>query len=124
MRCHKPGLLQVQRSVRSIGPVIQFSKLGPFLLTSAGFCIALPTSSDSGISLCEAAAIMGTITANPLRQDVRSHTKCLLMCAVATVSTFQYGKLLNGCSALLVMRTYAEIARPGLDYALVGGFLS
>ncbi|KAI1313585.1 MFS transporter [Xylaria venustula] len=43
-----------------------------------------------------------TISANPLKLDVRSHTKCILMCFVATISTFQYG----------------------LDYALVGGFLS
>ncbi|KAI3337506.1 MFS transporter [Xylariaceae sp. AK1471] len=43
-----------------------------------------------------------TISANPLKLDVRSHTKCLLICFIATISTFQYG----------------------LDYALVGGFLS
>ncbi|KAI0187666.1 general substrate transporter [Xylaria flabelliformis] len=43
-----------------------------------------------------------TISANPLKLDVRSHTKCILICFVATISTFQYG----------------------LDYALVGGFLS
>ena len=42
------------------------------------------------------------ISANPLRQDVRSHRKCLFMCALVTVSTFQYG----------------------LDYALVGGFMA
>ncbi|KAI0878349.1 MFS transporter [Hypoxylon argillaceum] len=43
-----------------------------------------------------------TISANPLKLDVRSHIKCILICFIATVSTFQYG----------------------LDYALVGGFLS
>ncbi|KAI0911494.1 MFS transporter [Ustulina deusta] len=43
-----------------------------------------------------------TISANPLKLDLRSHTKCILICFVATISTFQYG----------------------LDYALVGGFLS
>ncbi|KAI1084774.1 MFS transporter [Whalleya microplaca] len=42
------------------------------------------------------------ISANPLQLDVRSHIKCLGICAIATISTFQYG----------------------LDYALVGGFLS
>ncbi|KIW86706.1 uncharacterized protein Z519_12692 [Cladophialophora bantiana CBS 173.52] len=42
------------------------------------------------------------ISANPLKLDVLSHTKCLAICVVATLSTFQYG----------------------LDYALVGGFLS
>ncbi|KAF2868472.1 MFS transporter [Massariosphaeria phaeospora] len=42
------------------------------------------------------------VSANPLKQDVRSHTKCLIICFVATLATFQYG----------------------LDYALIGGFLS
>ncbi|KAF2015252.1 MFS transporter [Aaosphaeria arxii CBS 175.79] len=42
------------------------------------------------------------ISANPLKLDLRSHLKCLLMCFVATISTFQYG----------------------LDYAVIGGFLS
>ncbi|ETI27077.1 hypothetical protein G647_09759 [Cladophialophora carrionii CBS 160.54] len=42
------------------------------------------------------------ISANPLKLDVRSHSKCLVICVIATLSTFQYG----------------------LDYALVGGFLS
>ncbi|KAF2092643.1 MFS transporter [Rhizodiscina lignyota] len=42
------------------------------------------------------------ISANPLKLDVRSHIKCLLICFVATIPTFQYG----------------------LDYALVGGFIS
>ncbi|KAI1180022.1 MFS transporter [Nemania sp. FL0916] len=46
--------------------------------------------------------IGATISANPLKLDVRSHTKCILICFIATVSTFQYG----------------------LDYALIGGFLS
>ncbi|KAI8625282.1 MFS transporter [Xylariaceae sp. FL1651] len=43
-----------------------------------------------------------TISANPLKLDVRSHTKCLMICFIATIATFQYG----------------------LDYALIGGFLS
>ncbi|KAI0017855.1 MFS transporter [Xylariomycetidae sp. FL0641] len=42
------------------------------------------------------------ISANPLKLDVRSHAKCLAICFVVTISTFQYG----------------------LDYALVGGFMS
>ncbi|KAJ2995963.1 hypothetical protein NUW58_g1127 [Xylaria curta] len=43
-----------------------------------------------------------TISANPLKLDLRSHVKCILICFVATISMFQYG----------------------LDQALVGGFLS
>lgn len=43
-----------------------------------------------------------TISANPLKLDVRSHLKCLFICFIATIATFQYG----------------------LDYALIGGFLS
>lgn len=42
------------------------------------------------------------VSANPLKLDVRSHRKCLMICFVATLATFQYG----------------------LDYALIGGFLS
>ncbi|CZR66686.1 related to transporter (major facilitator superfamily) [Phialocephala subalpina] len=42
------------------------------------------------------------ISANPLKLDVRSHRKCLTICFFLTMGTFQYG----------------------LDYALVGGFLS
>ncbi|KIW84631.1 hypothetical protein Z517_00019 [Fonsecaea pedrosoi CBS 271.37] len=42
------------------------------------------------------------VSANPLKLDVLSHRKCLAICVVATMATFQYG----------------------LDYALVGGFLS
>ena len=42
------------------------------------------------------------ISANPLQLDLRSHSKCMLLCFVATIATFQYG----------------------LDYALIGGFLS
>ncbi|KAI2468531.1 general substrate transporter [Annulohypoxylon bovei var. microspora] len=42
------------------------------------------------------------VSANPLQLDVRSHKKCLLICFVVTVSSFQYG----------------------LDYALVGGFMA
>ncbi|KAF1953111.1 MFS transporter [Byssothecium circinans] len=44
----------------------------------------------------------GTVSANPLQRDLRSHSKCMSICFVATLATFQYG----------------------LDYALVGGFLS
>lgn len=49
-------------------------------------------------------AMLNTIknTANPLKNDLRSHTKCVLICWVATLSTFQYG----------------------LDNTVVGGFLS
>ncbi|KAE9374674.1 general substrate transporter [Stipitochalara longipes BDJ] len=42
------------------------------------------------------------ISANPLKLDVGSHKKCLVICFFLTMGTFQYG----------------------LDYALVGGFLS
>ncbi|PMD43554.1 general substrate transporter [Hyaloscypha variabilis F] len=42
------------------------------------------------------------ISANPLKLDVGSHKKCLFICFFLTMGTFQYG----------------------LDYALVGGFLS
>ncbi|KAI2602113.1 general substrate transporter [Hypoxylon sp. NC1633] len=42
------------------------------------------------------------ISANPLQLDIRSHIKCLAICWVITVSSFQYG----------------------LDYALVGGFMA
>lgn len=42
------------------------------------------------------------ISSNPLKLDYRSHSKCLVICAVITVSSFQYG----------------------LDYALVGGFMA
>ncbi|KAG0650400.1 Major facilitator-type transporter ecdD [Hyphodiscus hymeniophilus] len=42
------------------------------------------------------------ISANPLKLDVGSHKKCLTICFFLTIGTFQYG----------------------LDYALVGGFLS
>ncbi|RDL39919.1 uncharacterized protein BP5553_04259 [Venustampulla echinocandica] len=42
------------------------------------------------------------ISANPLKLDVRSHWQCLTICFFMTLSTFQYG----------------------LDYALIGGFLS
>ncbi|KAH8897653.1 MFS transporter [Thozetella sp. PMI_491] len=44
----------------------------------------------------------GDISANPLQLDLRSHLKCVLICFIATISTFQYG----------------------LDYAVIGGFLS
>lgn len=47
--------------------------------------------------------VAGTvISSNPLKLDYRSHSKCLAICAVITVSSFQYG----------------------LDYALVGGFMA
>jgi MFS family permease len=42
------------------------------------------------------------IGANPLQLDIRSHKKCMAICFVITVSSFQYG----------------------LDYALVGGFMA
>ncbi|KAL1861769.1 hypothetical protein VTK73DRAFT_6919 [Phialemonium thermophilum] len=42
------------------------------------------------------------ITANPLKLDVASHKKCILICFIVTVASFQYG----------------------LDYALVGGFMA
>ncbi|KAI1383801.1 general substrate transporter [Hypoxylon trugodes] len=42
------------------------------------------------------------VSANPLQLDVRSHIKCLAICCVITISSFQYG----------------------LDYALVGGFMA
>ncbi|KAI1370304.1 MFS transporter [Hypoxylon crocopeplum] len=42
------------------------------------------------------------ISANPLQLDISSHRKCLAICCVVTVSSFQYG----------------------LDYALVGGFMA
>ncbi|KAH8651925.1 MFS transporter [Tricladium varicosporioides] len=42
------------------------------------------------------------ISANPLKLDFQSHAKCMAICLFATLSTFQYG----------------------LDYALIGGFLS
>lgn len=32
------------------------------------------------------------ITANPLKLDVRSHVKCLLICSFITMATFQYGQ--------------------------------
>ena len=42
------------------------------------------------------------IMANPLNLDILSHKKCMFICFVITVSSFQYG----------------------LDYALVGGFMA
>lgn len=42
------------------------------------------------------------ISANPLQLDLRSHKKCLAICFIVTISSFQYG----------------------LDYALVGGFMA
>ncbi|CAK7236597.1 hypothetical protein SBRCBS47491_009692 [Sporothrix bragantina] len=44
----------------------------------------------------------GPELANPLRLDVGSHKKCLAMCCIVTLASFQYG----------------------LDYALVGGFMA
>ena len=46
--------------------------------------------------------VAATISANPLKLDLRSHIKCLAICFIVTVATFQYG----------------------LDYALVGGFMA
>ena len=42
------------------------------------------------------------LTANPLNLDIRSHKRCLGICFMVTIATFQYG----------------------LDYALVGGFMA
>ncbi|KAI1092260.1 general substrate transporter [Rostrohypoxylon terebratum] len=42
------------------------------------------------------------VSANPLQLNIRSHRKCLAICFVVTISSFQYG----------------------LDYALVGGFMA
>lgn len=46
--------------------------------------------------------VAATISANPLKLDLQSHIKCLSICFIVTVATFQYG----------------------LDYALVGGFMA
>ena len=46
--------------------------------------------------------VAATVSANPLKLDLRSHIKCLAICFIVTVATFQYG----------------------LDYALVGGFMA
>ena len=61
------------------------------------------------------------ITANPLKLDARSHWKCLAMCFVATISTFQYGTCLAWHEGRAVIVADCQL---GLDYALVGGFLS
>jgi hypothetical protein len=45
--------------------------------------------------------VAAAVSANPLKLDVASHKKCLFICFVVTIATFQYG----------------------LDYALVGGFV-
>ncbi|SPO01674.1 related to monosaccharide transporter [Cephalotrichum gorgonifer] len=42
------------------------------------------------------------ISTNPLQLDIRSHRKCIFICCVITVASFQYG----------------------LDYGLVGGFMA
>ena len=42
------------------------------------------------------------VSANPLKLDVWSHRKCLAICGIVTIATFQYG----------------------LDYSLVGGFMA
>ena len=46
--------------------------------------------------------VAATISANPLKLDVGSHRKCLFICFIVTIATFQYG----------------------LDYALFGGFMA
>ncbi|KAI0848363.1 general substrate transporter [Daldinia vernicosa] len=46
--------------------------------------------------------VAAAISANPLQLDIRSHRKCLAICFVVTILSFQYG----------------------LDYALVGGFMA
>lgn len=47
--------------------------------------------------------VSATISANPLRLDVRSHIKCLLICFVATISTFQYGEQAEGLSNIWIL---------------------
>lgn len=46
--------------------------------------------------------VAAVISTNPLQLDVRSHKKCLFICCVVTLASFQYG----------------------LDYGLVGGFMA
>jgi hypothetical protein len=50
------------------------------------------------------------ISANPLKLDVLSHKKCLLICVVATLSTFQYGL----DYALVVSEAYGLQCHPAL----------
>ena len=35
--------------------------------------------------------VAAALSANPLKLDVGSHIKCLLICFIATISTFPYG---------------------------------
>jgi MFS family permease len=46
--------------------------------------------------------VAAVISANPLQLDISSHRKCLLICFIVTLASFQYG----------------------LDYGLVGGFMA
>ena len=46
--------------------------------------------------------VTATISANPFKFDLQSHLKCLAICFIVTVPTFQYS----------------------LDYALIGGFMA
>ena len=55
--------------------------------------------------------VTAAISANPLKLDVRSHTKCLLICFVATVSTFQYGQ----CPSIWPMTASALTLSPRLN---------
>lgn len=36
--------------------------------------------------------VAAAVSANPLKLDVRSHVKCLGVCFIATIATFQYGQ--------------------------------
>jgi hypothetical protein len=68
------------------------------------YAVNSPFTEESRPAPQHAAKMAGgaVISANPLQLDIRSHKKCLFMCALVTISTFQYG----------------------LDYALVGGFMA
>lgn len=46
--------------------------------------------------------VAAVISTNPLQLDVRSHKRCLFICCIVTLASFQYG----------------------LDYGLVGGFMA
>lgn len=67
--------------------------------------------------------VAATVSANPLKLDVRSHWKCIAICFIATLSTFQYGMYTPETYHRAVWLTI-WLCCAGLDYALVGGFLS
>lgn len=46
--------------------------------------------------------VAAVVSTNPLQLDITSHKRCLAICGLITISSFQYG----------------------LDYALVGGFMA